>query len=62
SIMFRPATLDDSYTVFKIFEASITDLSRRFGVVAITEGDDPAVLEQLWQGRRPLFEHLARTA
>ena len=62
ALTYRPATLADSYTAFKIFEASITDLSQRLGVMAITEGDDPAVLEQLWQRRRPLFEHLARTA
>jgi GNAT superfamily N-acetyltransferase len=62
SLTFRPATLDDSFTVFKIFETSITDLSRRLGVMAITEGDDPAVLAELWQRRQPLFEHLARTA
>jgi GNAT superfamily N-acetyltransferase len=62
SLTFRPATLDDSFTVFKIFATSITDLSRRLGVMAITEGDDPAVQAELWQRRQPLFEHLARTA
>lgn len=62
SLTFRPATIDDSYTVYQIFEAAITDFSQRFGVMAITGGGDPGVIEQLWQRRQPLFEHLARTA
>ncbi|MGH2520893.1 MAG: GNAT family N-acetyltransferase [Anaerolineales bacterium] len=61
-ITFRPGTLDDSYTAFQIFEYSVLDLSQRLGVMAITGGGDPAVLEKLWESRRPLFEHLGRTA
>lgn len=38
------------------------DLGNRLGVVGITGGSDPAVLEQLWQHRRPLFEHLGHSA
>jgi hypothetical protein len=62
TLTFRPATLADSSTIFQIFEASIMDLSRRLGVMAITGGTDPAMLESLWQHRGSLFEHLARTA
>lgn len=62
SLTFRPATLADPLTIFKIFETSIKDLSRRLGVMAITGGSDPTVLEGLWQRRHALFEHLARTA
>jgi GNAT superfamily N-acetyltransferase len=62
ALTFRPATLADSSTIFQIFEASIMDLSWRQGVMAVTGGSDPAVLESLWQRRGPHFEHLARTA
>lgn len=62
SLTFRPATVDDSPIVFKIFETSVKDLSQRLGVMAITGGTDPALLESLWQRRGSLFEHLARTA
>jgi GNAT superfamily N-acetyltransferase len=41
---------------------SILDLSQRQGVMALTRGDDPAVLEALWERRRSLMEHLARNA
>jgi len=61
-LTYRPATLDDSYTVFQIFRQSITDLGQRQGVTTITGGQDPAVLAKLWETRRPLFEHLAQTA
>jgi GNAT superfamily N-acetyltransferase len=61
-VTYRPATLDDSYTVYQIFQQTILDFGRRTGVMAITGGDDPAIMENLWKRRRPLFEHLARTA
>lgn len=61
-LTFRPGTLADSYMVFTIFRQSILDLGQRLGVMAITGGDDPEVLAQLWQSRRSLFEHLTRTA
>jgi GNAT superfamily N-acetyltransferase len=61
-LTLRPGSIADSYTVFKIFEQSIMDLGRRLGVMTISGGQDPAVLEELWQRRRSLFEHLARTA
>lgn len=61
-LTFRPAVLADSLTVFQIFKASIMDLSQRLGVMAVTGGTDPALLESLWQRRGSLFEHLAQTA
>lgn len=42
--------------------AALLDLSERQGVMAITGGNDPMVLEQLWERRKSLFEHLAQTA
>lgn len=62
AITYRPATLDDSRVTFDIFQESIMDLSQRFGYTAITGGDDPEVLENLWVERRTLVEHLQRTA
>lgn len=59
---FRPGTIEDSFACYQVFRASIIDFGARTGVMAITGGDDPAVLEKLWQRRRGLFEHLARTA
>jgi GNAT superfamily N-acetyltransferase len=48
--------------VYEIFRQTIMDLGERVGVMTITGGDDPAVLAGLWESRRPLFEHLPRTA
>lgn len=62
TIVFRPGTPDDSYAVFQVFLASVSDLGQRTGTVGITGGDDPAVLAELWERRRSLFQHLARTA
>lgn len=62
SISFRPGTVEDSFTVFQIFQASVMELGQRIGAMAITGGADPEVLESLWEQRRSLFEHLARTA
>jgi len=60
-LTFRPGTPDDSYTTFRIFQDTALDLGQRLGATAITGSDDAKVLEELWQRRRPLFEHLART-
>jgi GNAT superfamily N-acetyltransferase len=62
TITYRPATFEDTRLTYEIFEESIMDLSQRFGYTAVTGGDDPEVLENLWVERRPLFEHLQRTA
>jgi len=61
-VTFRPGTIEDSSAAFEIFRQTITDLGQRLGVQTISGGDDPEVLAQLWTRRRPLFEHLARTA
>lgn len=57
-----PGTLADSSAVFSVFRAAMLDLGRRSGTMPMTGGDDPAVIASLWERRRPLFEHLARTA
>jgi GNAT superfamily N-acetyltransferase len=61
-ITYRNGTLADSFAVFQIFEQSVRDLSRRLGVSAITGGDDPEVMAKLWARRKPLFDHLTKTA
>jgi GNAT superfamily N-acetyltransferase len=62
TIDYRPGSLADSFTVYQIFEQALQDLGQRLNVMAITGGNDPEVMARLWERRRPLFEHLARTA
>ena len=62
SVYFRRGTLDDSYAVYQVFQAALLDLSARQGTMAITGGSDPVKRENLWNTRKSLFEHLARTA
>ena len=57
-IVFRPGTPGDSYAVYTIFEQALEDFSRRTNVQADQTAGDP----QAWERRRPLFEHLGRTA
>jgi hypothetical protein len=61
-ITFRPGTIADSEAVFWIFHDTVMDLGRRTGTMPISGGSDPQVLEGLWEARRSLYEHLARTA
>jgi GNAT superfamily N-acetyltransferase len=62
TITYREGNIEDSHSVFQVFVKSIMDYSKRMGVMAITGGNDPAVIESLWQKRRPMFEFLAKTA
>src|SRR5262245_39739669 len=62
SLSFRPGVIDDSRAVFEVFQEAILDLSERTGVMAVSGGHDPVVLSEMWERRRPLWEHLARTA
>ena len=62
TITYRAGTVEDSQSVFQVFVKSILDYSERMGVMAITGGNDPAVIESLWQKRRSMFEFLAKTA
>jgi GNAT superfamily N-acetyltransferase len=54
---YRPGNPADSRPCFEIFEASVDDLSRRYGMAANATAGDP----DAWEIRRPLFEHLAMT-
>ena len=62
SITYRPGTLNDSHAVFQVFIHAIIEYSQRMNVMAITGGNDPAVIESLWKKRRSLFEFLANHA
>jgi GNAT superfamily N-acetyltransferase len=62
TVTYRPGTLEDSFAVYQVFHTAILDFGQRMNMMAITGGDDPAVLAELWPKRRSLFEHLARTA
>lgn len=61
-ITYRPGTAADSYSVFKLFEETLADLSRRLGSSEATSWQDRTALEQMWQERCSLYEHLACTA
>jgi ribosomal protein S18 acetylase RimI-like enzyme len=56
---FRRGTIEDSYTVYTVFVRSLEDFIRRTNVQTDQTAGD---LEAWWARRRPLFEHLARTA
>jgi GNAT superfamily N-acetyltransferase len=62
ALTFRPAVPDDSPALFRIFVGAVDDLGRRLGVETFSGGTGPPLPEDLWPERRPLFEHLARTA
>jgi len=62
TITYRAGTVEDSHDVFQIFVKTIMDYSERMNVMAITGGNDPEVVQSLWERRRPMFEFLAETA
>ena len=62
TITYRKGTGDDSRAVFQVFNQSIMDLGTRMNTMAITGGNNPEVLESLWQRRQSMFDFLARTA
>jgi GNAT superfamily N-acetyltransferase len=62
TITYRLGTIEDSQAVFQIFVKSLMGFGKRTNVMAITGGNDPQILESLWQRRSPMFEFLAQTA
>ncbi len=62
TITYRAGTIEDSHSVFHVFTQTIMDYGDRMNVMGITGGNDPEVLQSLWQRRKPMFEFLARTA
>ncbi len=61
-ITYRRGTLDDSQSTFEVFRQSIMALGDRLGMMPISGGRDPQVIQNLWAHRQTLFEHLARTS
>jgi GNAT superfamily N-acetyltransferase len=61
TITYRPGTTQDSFAVYQVFTKSIMDLGERTNVMTITGGNDPAVLNSLWEHRKFLFQFLAET-
>jgi len=59
TVTYRKGTVADSLGVFQVFVKSIMDYSERMNVMGITGGNDPEVLQSLWERRRPMFDHLA---
>jgi hypothetical protein len=62
NINYRKGTIEDSFSVFQVFTKSIMDLGERTNVMAITGGNNPSVMNSLWERRRPVFEFLAQTS
>lgn len=62
TITYRPGSLADSYFAFNVFLKSIMDYGERMGVQAITGGNDPEMLDSLWENRKPIFDFLAEHA
>lgn len=58
---YRPGTPEDSPAVYQVFVRALADLDRRMNL-QLEVWDDPGFVEQLWQRRRPLYEHLAEVA
>lgn len=61
-ISYRRAAPEDDLITFNIFQKSLMDFSERMGVQAITGGNDPQKMRELWESRRPFWEHLSRTS
>jgi GNAT superfamily N-acetyltransferase len=63
TLTFRPGTPADQRAVYDVFTQATSDLERRMGSLEMAEKwADPDFIEEYWQRRGPLLEHLARTA
>ena len=63
TLTYRVGTLQDTGPTFDVLVAALADLDRRAGTAELRKAwTDPAFVRQYWAQRRPLLEHLARTA
>ena len=53
TVTYREGRIEDLHSVFQVFERAIVDYSTCMGVMAITGGNEPEVLESLWQKISP---------
>lgn len=61
-LVIREGRLEDSFLCFQIFISSVEDLSRRIGASSDAGDGDEEKVQELWQHRRGLFEHLAENS
>jgi GNAT superfamily N-acetyltransferase len=61
-ITLRPATAADTPAVFRLFYYTVRELAVRQGVRDAIDGGDPNEFATIWEQRRPMYEHLERTA
>jgi GNAT superfamily N-acetyltransferase len=61
-VEYRAGDENDSYQAFEIFEHTLADLNARLGSGEATSVSDPSQLARMWEERRSLYDHLARTA
>jgi len=59
-ITYRQGTVEDTFAVYQVFTQTLIDLGERTNVMAITGGNDPVVMQSLWERRKPLFDFLAQ--
>ncbi len=61
-VTYERGEIDDNYAAFLLFEEALADLVTRFGFAGTTSWEDPDELAQMWQRRRPLYEHISQTS
>jgi hypothetical protein len=62
TITYEPGGIDDNYAAFLLFEEALADLVSRFGFAGTTSWEDADKLAEMWQRRRPLYEHISQTS
>jgi GNAT superfamily N-acetyltransferase len=60
TITYRRGTIEDTFAVYQVFTKALIDLGERTNVMAITGGNDPEVMQSLWESRKPLFDFLSQ--
>lgn len=62
TISYRQGNSADDYDTFLIFEETLANLVQRLGFTSDMSWGDEAKLAEMWQARRPLYQHLSQTA
>ena len=61
SIIYEQGSINDTYEAYLLFEETLSDLIKRLGFAGATSWGDAEKLENMWQQRRRLVEHMTRT-